>query len=175
MKHTRLTFTEYDQMIEMCEKIKDDTQNNPDVKFQFTLQDNVPTIEDFKKHDVENNIDEYLPFLLYYSDCYEPKDYNENEFKKSRKYIRNILYDAVVLMDEKDFEPLEKMTVEKWKRKKGSDKSKIFAPIVSYYDEDEFNEFISDMSKYPFLFWKGKEEGEAELKLIFEKEKENED
>lgn len=175
MKHTRITFGEYDKMLAVCEKIRYDTDNSNDVKFQFTLEDNVPTIEDFKEHDVENNIDEYLPFLLYYSESYEPKECTQEEFKKSRGYIRRILYKALVLMDDEDFTPLNEMTLEKWKKKKGSDKIKIFSPIVSYYDEDEKESFIEDMKKYPFIFWKGEEKGKEELEMIFDNIKEKEE
>ena len=163
MKHIRITYTEYDDMIETCEAIKADTHNNmADIKRQFLQEDDLPSIENLEMHDIEEKIGDYLPYFIYYSEVYEPKEETKKEFKEIQRYIRKILYKKLIFVDEEDFLPIEGMTKEKWKTISG--KEEIMSQILSYYDADELSEFLNDMGKYTFF-----EEGE--LANYFKKEK----
>ena len=55
-----------------------------------------PRIEELKKHNVEDNLDNFLPMLIYYSnDPLKNTDMDtvtKEEYRKSIKYIKKIIY-----------------------------------------------------------------------------------
>lgn len=52
-----------------------------------------PTVNDLKKHDIENNIDKYAPYLLWLSNSMENKA--NKDIKEANAYIKNCIYNAI--------------------------------------------------------------------------------
>ena len=62
-----------------------------------------PTVEELKKHDVEKNIEKFLPLLTYFStDPFERHDLEEKfdkEYKDTVRYCKKIMYKLEIKED----------------------------------------------------------------------------
>lgn len=52
-----------------------------------------PTIGELKKHDIENNVEKYAPYLLWLSNSMEDK--TNKDIKEANSYIKNCIYNAI--------------------------------------------------------------------------------
>ena len=96
-----MTFDDYDRMVTIAEKIDACSMdiNTRDKKLLFSEKDNFPHVEDLISHNVESQIEKYLPYLIYYAEVFESDD---PEFQKSRDFINHILSDHLELFNEKE-------------------------------------------------------------------------
>lgn len=60
-----------------------------EIPFKNINDDFLPSAEDFKKNNIEGNLEKYIPYLVYLSEHYENKDYIE--YKKFRKRVNELV------------------------------------------------------------------------------------
>lgn len=70
-------------------------------KVEVTTDHYFPTVEEIKEHDVENNLEKYLPMLIFFSEDpfaregIELDEFEEKEYKEMVSYVKRIIYQAV--------------------------------------------------------------------------------
>lgn len=97
-KKVVMTYDEYDTIVETCEKVKENANDvtNFDAKKKFMQMDRFPKVDEIVAHHVEEHLDQYLPYLIFYLEVYESDD---PEFKRTKAYLRDLLCDLVELHD----------------------------------------------------------------------------
>ena len=60
-----------------------------EIPFSDANDEFLPTEEDFKKYDIENNLEKYIPYLVHLSENYGNKDYVE--YKKFQKRVNKLV------------------------------------------------------------------------------------
>ena len=80
----RITEDELDTVFEKTERIEE-------IGYQ---QEYIPTVEDLQAHQVDKNMNIYLPYLIYISDIVAGAKYNEH--KKVAKYISQLVNECVI-------------------------------------------------------------------------------
>lgn len=101
MEKIRMTFDQYDHIIEVCEKIQ---QNYKDAdvyssKLNFTQMHSYPTVDVLRKHHVSANVEKCLKMLIFYTEVYQC---DEPAFIEARQYMRQLIYDNLELVDADD-------------------------------------------------------------------------
>ena len=91
-KKKQITYDQYDAMIDAISGAGLEAFRNT-----LSCEGEYPTVEELKKGRVEEKLERYLPFLIFYSDIYQSKD---DEFKKTRSYLRTLLTEKIELVDE---------------------------------------------------------------------------
>lgn len=92
-----MTMDEFDSLYAEEEKLIEYMDKQCSEKFKFRSCDNFPTIQDLEENDIAGNLEKYIGFLIFYSDCYTPIPEDEKEFLKVRSYIKKLLYDHLVI------------------------------------------------------------------------------
>lgn len=85
----RITREEYQKITTINQRIDEAYDLGADQKYLFSMRNLFPTIEELKAHKVEENLEKYLPYLLfYYKRRIRTKD---PEYAKSMAFLRDLL------------------------------------------------------------------------------------
>ena len=93
----KITYGEYDRIVERCEavlqKSKDGKLGSRKTFFPGLMY---PSVEDLEKNDVANNISKYLPFLIFWDSLDASEIFGgevSERYLKSKKKINQLLRD----------------------------------------------------------------------------------
>lgn len=92
--HYVISEEEYENVVSLCKRIYTATKdlNVLDPKRKFTSSERYPTVEELKEHQIRARFELYFPYLVYYEDVFQSTD---PEFRRTREYIADILYDMM--------------------------------------------------------------------------------
>ena len=101
-----MTYAQYDEMEELCEKIYNKNENeyiDEDRRFNGRYQ--YPTVSELQKMKAEENIEKYFPYLFYYytqdfSDKFAGMPSELKEYQASVKMIRDIMNKNIVFTED---------------------------------------------------------------------------
>ena len=92
-----LSFEDYMAIIALCEKIDENYYaSSAGMKLRFTQRNCWPSVEEMKAHHVEERLDRYLPYLIYYGDVYQS---TEPSFKETEAYIKDLFRRKLIFSD----------------------------------------------------------------------------
>ena len=92
-------------------------------------RDNYPTAEMLQENGVGERVREFLPWLIYYRDVYEPDSGNTEECRRSR----------------------DRVTPKKWGDMDLERRCGVFRELVSYYSWQEYGGFLKDLGWRRFM------------------------
>lgn len=155
-----MTQHEYNRLVEIAKTIHKNTEDMSNMNFrvQFNNQLDFPTVESLISHDIENNLREFLPYIIFYRVIPFPSLVNNEEYINTLKYIEKLFVYHFDLIEDKDMLPLQITKAALWKKMKKEEKMDLLRPIVSYYGTNEFVSFLKDLKWMDFMeFYKLKE------------------
>lgn len=148
-KYVRISNSEYQKKYNMLKLVKDISLNGENVRvgLKFFNQSQFPTVEDLVKHDVENNMEKYYWYLMYYN--YEELfDSDDSDFIKAKTLINSLFKKYIIIIDDQDIENFKKITEEEWKALDFEERSNLLEPLSLYFYDDEFEEFAKAVNSY---------------------------
>ena len=84
----------YNRYVELGHKV-DEYFDNAEMRLwrcRFTQKHAFPTVEELEEHNVRENIEKYLPYLIYYAEIYES---DNEEYQRTRQFLRKLLRENV--------------------------------------------------------------------------------
>ena len=148
-----MTQHEYNRLVEIAKTIHKNTEDMSNMNFrvQFNNQLDFPTVESLISHDIENNLREFLPYIIFYRVIPFPSLVNNEEYINTLKYIEKLFVYHFDLIEDKDMLPLQITKAALWKKMKKEEKMDLLRPIVSYYGTNEFVAFLKDLKWMDFM------------------------
>lgn len=114
----------------------------------FLLEGNHLSLRTFKEKSLRPNLKKHLPFLIYYKDVLQSED---EEVQKIKSYLSVLFAKWVEIIPDRVYKKIENITYEKWKILDDDFRAFYFISLMSYYDDDEFEDFIKDLIYFPFM------------------------
>lgn len=146
----KLKERDYNYFLEVAKEIdKERPQNREDISLDFySGKHDFPTVYLLKKTHIEKKIKKYLPMLIYYKDVYHSSLDGVEELKE---FLNDLFAKKVKIIPDTYFKYIEKISIVAWKNASIRERYEWFKLIFSYYDKDEFDNFLSDLEYYPFM------------------------
>lgn len=145
----RLTDSRYRQILAAGQLIEKNRGGRED--FLFMDRDNYPTAEMLQENGVGERVREFLPWLIYYRDVYEPDSGNTEECRRSRQCIESILREWLDIIPDEAMAPVDRVTPKKWGDMDLERRCGVFRELVSYYSWQEYGVFLKDLGWRRFM------------------------
>lgn len=113
---------------------------NGKIRDIFTEADNIPSPEDLKAHNVERNMREYLPYLVFYKGCEAV-----GEGQETAQYISYLFSEYLDIIDDEEFERFDSITPGEWAQMPLEERAERFRDWIYYYNPNEFETFRKDI------------------------------
>lgn len=179
-EYVRITKSKYEEVLRVCRMVdeKTDMPSGGSALMRFADRENLPSIEEMKKRNIEKEIRELYPYFIYYRDVYEPRADNQAEAKALKAYFGEILSDWLDIIEDEDVLPIDQITSRQWKEMDLDKRCARFSALISYYSPYEFMTFLKDLGFKKFMSAYGIRGGQYmscerlidDLELIWEKE-----
>lgn len=155
-KRNKITLKEedYNHYVEVAKEID---KQKAEGKSKFSLnfyngKHDFPTVFLLKTSEIEKKMEKYLPYLIYYKDVYQSSLDGVTEMKA---YLEEIFTKYVRIIPNAHFEPIRKIGLIFWKNSSSKVRYEQFKDLLSHYNPNEFDEFLSDLDYYPFMKFYG--------------------
>lgn len=147
----RMKESEFKELIVVAKAIEksSDDINESNHLLRFSGKNYYPTVDELKKHDIEKNIDKFLPTLLFY--YVAEIDDGSQKYKEMKEYVSNVIVNKVKAYNDKDLKPIESLTKYAWDNLKKETEIKTFKKFIDNYNDDEFNSFALDLGWQKFM------------------------
>ncbi len=145
---------DYNHYVEVAKEID---KQKAEGKSKFSLnfyngKHDFPTVFLLKTSEIEKKMEKYLPYLIYYKDVYQSPLDGVAEMKA---YLEEIFTKYVRIIPDAHFEPIRKIGLIFWKNSSSKIRYEQFKDLLSHYNPNEFDEFLSDLDYYPFMKFYG--------------------
>lgn len=93
----KMTYSEYDTMEAICDKIKEQSENSiPGAAGFFDFRNCWPKVEELKAINIEKNLKEYFPYVFFWytqklDEYFDKSSAEYAEYKEAMAYIRKIM------------------------------------------------------------------------------------
>lgn len=131
------------EMIYDDRRVEKELQSHP-----FLLEGNHLSLRVFKQKSLRPNLSEHLPFLIYYKDVLQSED---EEIQKIKSYLSVLFAKWIEIIPDGVYQKIENISYQKWKILDDDFRAFYFNSLMSYYGEDEFEDFIKDLTFSPFM------------------------
>lgn len=155
-KRNKITLKEeeYNHYVEVAKEID---RQKAEGKSKFSLnfyngKHDFPTVFLLKTSEIEKKMEKYFPYLIYYKDVYQSSLDGVAEMKA---YLEEIFAKHVRVIPNAHLEPIKKIGLIFWKNSSTKVRYEQFKDLLSNYEPNEFDEFLSDLDYYPFMKFYG--------------------
>ena len=147
----RMKESEFKELIVVAKAIEksSDDINESNHLLRFSGKNYYPTVDELKKHDIEKNIDKFLPTLLFY--YVAEIDDGSQKYKEMKEYVSNVIVNKVKAYNDEDLKPIESLTKYAWDNLKKETEINTFKKFIDNYNDDEFNSFVLDLGWKKFM------------------------
>ena len=112
----------------------------------FTEADNIPSPEDFKAHNVEKSLREYLPYMIFYSSSGA-----DGRGQETAQYINHLFSEYLDIIDDEEFERFDSIMPGEWAQMPLEERADRFRDWIYYYNPNEFETFRKDIGYLKFM------------------------
>lgn len=146
----RISEKEYNDLIKKGELVKKETDNpnSRNYKRQFFQQNQYPTLTELGEHHVIYRLKEFLPYLVFYYEVYEPED---DGFDETYKLLDDIFNKLVIKVKDEDAQKIEDINPTYYKKMDLDERAESLLPLIKYYDSDDFDLFLDDLEWKNFM------------------------
>ena len=145
----RMTQSRYRQILETEQYMEENRDDTGDIL--FPERSSYPTADMIRENAVEERAREFLPWLIYYRDVYEPDSGNTEECRRSRQCIESILREWLDIIPDEAMAPVDRVTPKKWGDMDLERRCGVFRELVSYYSWQEYGVFLKDLGWRRFM------------------------
>ena len=145
MRLACMTESQYEKMIRTVEYVAAHPEDADDRIRRPVTENYFPTIKDLRDNHVEEEFDKYAGDLYYYSIAGPPElpdDKSRQEYERSLSYIKELLADRIVVIDDEWCAPLKEYTWKTWGDCDREKKLEILEPIMLYFERRDFDCFM---------------------------------
>lgn len=149
----RISQRRYDEIVKIGRGIDQlPTETLEELKIpEFTDKRNYPSAEDLESFGAPQKVRDWLPYLIFYRDVFQPEEGEEEEFGKTRDYIDELLNEWLDVIPDEAFSKIDKLTAAGWAKLDAQERCDCFRELMEYYNPNEYNSFIKDLGWKNFM------------------------